>query len=152
MGDPTSPTVRELTAEQTHDLRRRVLRVDTPSTDVEWPGDHDTATFHLGIVDERGTIAVATWLVAASPDLGTGHAGIQLRGMATDPDERGTGLGASVLRAGIERSARSGADHVWANARSSALEFYTRHGFEITSDEFEPAETAMPHRRILLRF
>jgi GNAT superfamily N-acetyltransferase len=90
--------------------------------------------------------------VSPSPDLDSGLAGLQLRGMATDPAVRGTGVGAMLLSAGIERARRAGVDHVWANARSSVLDFYTRHGFDITSDEFESAETAIAHRRILLRF
>jgi predicted GNAT family N-acyltransferase len=148
MGDAT---VIDLSAEQTHDLRRRVLRTDTPSTDVEWSGDDLDATLHLGVVEVNAIVAISTWLASPSPDLEPHHVGIQLRGMATDPAMRGHGFGATLLRAGIERAGQSGADHVWANARSAVLGFYVAHGFEITSGEFENAETAVPHRRILLR-
>ena len=152
MSETTDRSVIEITAEQTHDLRRRVLRVGTPSAEVEWPGDRLATTTHLGVVGDTGVVAIATWLVSPSPDLDSGLAGLQLRGMATDPAVRGTGVGAMLLSAGIERARRAGVDHVWANARSSVLDFYTRHGFDITSDEFESAETAIAHRRILLRF
>ena len=69
--------------------------------------------------------------------------------MATDPTFRGNGLGALLLRAGLERAEQDGADHAWANARSVVLDFYLAHDFEVTSDEFLSAETAIPHCRIL---
>ncbi len=144
-------TVIELAAAQTHDLRRRVLRADTPSSDVEWSGDDLHTTVHLGVAEVDAVVAISTWLASPSPDLEPHHVGIQLRGMATDPAMRGHGFGVKLLRAGIERARQSGADHVWANARSAVLNFYVAHGFEITSGEFENADTAIPHRRILLR-
>ena len=147
-------TVVELAAEQTHDLRRRVLRVDTPSTGVVWPGDALASTVHLGVVSrpDGELVAIATWLHSPSPDIDAANSGIQLRGMATDPSRRESGFGAVLLDAGLVRARESGADHVWANARSAVLGFYTSHGFEITSDEFESIDTAIVHRRILLRF
>jgi predicted GNAT family N-acyltransferase len=144
-------TLIDLLAEQTYDLRRQVLRAGTPSTDVEWAGDDLDTTLHLGVVEVNAVVAISTWLASPSPDLDPHHVGVQLRGMATDPAMRGHGFGAMLLRAGIERARQSGADHVWANARSAALDFYVGHGFEITSGEFDNAETAIPHRRILLR-
>jgi len=146
--------VTELAASETHDLRRRVLRAATPDTDLVWPGDDLATTLHLGVVagDDAVVVAISTWLRTASPDIaGTGHVGSQLRGMATDPSVRGSGIGSLLLRAGIERAERNGADHVWANARSTVLDFYVAHGFEIASEEFLSAETAIAHRRVLRR-
>lgn len=177
--DHTGPTgddvvVAEIDASLTHDLRRRVLRVGTPSTALEWEGDDEPTTVHLGtfrtstgsgdrLTDDRCTgvgvagrpTAIATWLVRPSPDVTGGDApliGVQLRGMATDPTVRGRGHGARLLEAGVEWARQLGADHVWANARSPVLGFYVAHGFDIVSEEFDSADTAIPHRRILLRF
>jgi len=144
----------ELSAHATHDLRRRVLRATTPESDLVWPGDDLATTLHLGVVasDDAVVVAISTWLRTASPDIaGTGRVGVQLRGMATDPSVRGSGVGSLLLRAGIERAERDGADHVWANARSTVLDFYVAHGFEITSEDFLSAETAIAHRRVLCR-
>jgi predicted GNAT family N-acyltransferase len=140
----------ELTGAQTHDLRERVLRDGTPTSDLVWPGDDLDTTVHLGVVigDSDQPVAISTWLRQRSPDLSDGI-GAQLRGMATDPTFRGSGLGALLLRAGLEWAEQDGADHAWANARSVVLDFYLAHGFEVTSDEFLSAETAIPHRRIL---
>ena len=143
-------TLIDLSAEETYDLRRRVLRAATPSTDVEWQGDDLDTTAHLGVLETNAVVAISTWLTSPSPDLDGHHAGIQLRGMATDPAARGHGYGSMLLLAGIDRARRSGADHVWANARSAVIDFYVDHGFEVTGAEFQNAETAIPHLRILL--
>jgi len=141
-------------AADTHDLRLRVLRDATPSSDVEWAGDELESTVHLGVCDDSNTIiAISTWLTMPSPDVTvTGAAGLQLRGMATDPSPatRGVGVGALLLRAGIETARERDADHVWANARTTVLGFYTGAGFEIVSDEFMSEATDLPHPRILL--
>jgi N-acetylglutamate synthase-like GNAT family acetyltransferase len=106
------------------------------------------------VVDHANKIvAISTWLAMPSPDVAeAGATGVQLRGMATDPSPatRGTGVGALLLRAGIDAARELGADHVWANARTAVLGFYTRAGFEIVSDEFISEATDLPHHRILL--
>lgn len=147
---PEPVDVIEIAPERTHDLRRRVLRVDTPSDTVEWPGDRLPSTLHLGVERAGDLVGISTWLVVSSPDAAADSAGWQLRGMATDPTVRGLGIGRLLLLAGIGRARRAGADHVWANARCTVLPFYTEAGFEIVSDEFESADTAIAHRRILL--
>ncbi len=148
--DVGSARVVELASSQTHDLRARVLRAGTPSSDLAWPGDDLDTTLHLGVVmgDSVDPVAISTWLLQRSPDLHDG-VGAQLRGMATDPSVRGHGLGALLLRAGLDRAEQDGADHAWANARSAVLDFYLNHDFEVTSEEFLSTETAVPHRRIL---
>jgi len=141
-------------AADTHDLRLRVLRAGAPTSDVEWADDELDTTMHLGVADSSNTIiAISTWLTMPSPDVaGDGAAGVQLRGMATDPSPatRGVGIGALLLRAGIETAREGDADHIWANARTSVLGFYTLAGFEIVSDEFMSEATDLPHHRILL--
>lgn len=147
--DIGNPRVVELESTQTHDLRSRVLRDGTPSSDLVWRGDNLDSTVHLGVVigGNAEPVAISTWLRQRSPDLENGI-GAQFRGMATDPTVRGSGLGALLLRAGLDRAAHDGADHAWANARSAVLDFYLAHGFVVTSEEFLTAETALPHRRI----
>jgi len=151
-GNRQSSDVRvvELASTQTHDLRSRILRDGTPTSNLVWPGDDLDTTLHLGVMIEGrdAPVATSTWLRQQSPDVEHGI-GSQLRGMATDADVRGHGYGSLLLEAGLERVARDGAEHVWANARSTVLEFYLRHGFVITSDEFVTEQTARAHRRIL---
>ena len=136
----------------THDLRRRVLRVGTVSTAVEFPDDDSDRTVHLGVELDGAVVAISTWTMRPPPDHPEIRA-VQLRGMATEPSHelRGRGLGTLLLRTGIERARAEGADLVWANARTTALGFYEMHGFTVEGPEFVTADTGLPHRRIHLR-
>jgi thiamine transport system ATP-binding protein len=139
--------VREADAFETHDLRRRVLRTGTRTTDVELAGD-DRA---LHLVVERGglVVAVSSWFERPSPSR-PGRDGRQLRTMASAPEVRGTGAASILLTTGLERARSDGADHVWARARTTALGFYLRHGFETIGDEYVDETTGLPHVDIVL--
>ena len=139
----------EITAADTHDLRRRVLRAGTPSDVVVWEGDDEPSTFHLGVRGPDGElVAISTWLVRRYPDR-PAEPGFQLRGMATDPTCRGTGIGAALLRAGVDRCAGAGATLVWARARAAALSFYVRHGFEPIGARYTDLTTGLPHHDVV---
>ncbi|NND76503.1 MAG: GNAT family N-acetyltransferase [Ilumatobacter sp.] len=134
------PHVVALAAEATHDLRRRVLRDGAEV--VAFDGDDLDGTFHLGVEEDGRVVAISTWV--PHPD------GWQLRGMATDADRRGHGFGSMLLRAGIARLRDEGATRLWANARSSALDFYVARGFRALGDDFVTDETGLPHRLVEL--
>lgn len=141
----------EITAAETHDLRRRILRDGTADDLVVWDGDDDVATFHLGVRAAGGElVAISTWLERRYPDR-PGDPAFQLRGMATDPSARGSGVSGRLLLAGLERCASEGAALVWARARVAALSFYERHGFEPVGREYVDLTTGLPHRDILRR-
>jgi GNAT superfamily N-acetyltransferase len=70
--------------------------------------------------------------------------------MAVAPDRRGTGLGAAVLLGAIDLVRISGAPLLWANARTSALGFYSRLGFETVGEEYVHGPLELPHRLIVL--
>ena len=144
------PAVVEITAADTHDLRRRVLRENDPTAALDWPGDHDVTTFHLGVRGVDGTVlATSTWLARPDPDRPDVPA-TQLRGMATQPAHAGTGLGSALLTAGTARCRARGDAVLWANARFGALDFYERAGFRIVGPAFTTADTGLPHRRVRL--
>ena len=136
-----------ITAEQTHDLRRRVLRDGAADADVRWVGDDDDGTVHLGAVLDAQLVAVSTWLVARDPLAPALHS-VQLRGMATDPAHVGRGVGRALHDAGLRRAAHDGADRVWANARVTALAFYERAGMTVSGPVFVTEATGLPHRHV----
>ncbi|MEO6651610.1 MAG: GNAT family N-acetyltransferase [Ilumatobacteraceae bacterium] len=144
-----NPAIVELTPEQTHPIRRAVLRDGTASDAVEFDGDHAPGTFHLGVVVDGGLVAISSWMERRYPDL-PGHAGHQLRGMATLAERRGDGLGARMLEAGLERASVAGSTVVWARARSTALAFYERHGFERRGDQYTDLTTGLAHHDIVV--
>lgn len=151
-GDDRAPRVVEITAGDTHDLRRRVLRVGVPTTEVRFAEDELEGTFHLGVLLGPGgdapLVAISTWVPRRHPDHPAVE-GLQLRGMATDPSVRGTGCGSLVLHAGLGRAHQLGAGLVWARARDSALEFYLAHGFVTFGPGYTDLATALPHHDVI---
>lgn len=138
----------EVDAGETHDLRRRVLRDGTASDVVVFDGDDDPTTFHLAAVSGNRVVAISTWLERPHPDR-PGERAFQLRGMATEPDRRGTGLGARLLAAGLDRCAVAGARRVWARARTTAVGFYEQHGFASVGPVYVDGTTGLDHRDIV---
>jgi GNAT superfamily N-acetyltransferase len=138
----------DVTAEETHPLRRRVLRDGTASDVVVFDGDLLPTTFHLGVRLDGDLVSVSTWLERPYPDR-PAEQGFQVRGMATSPDHQGRGYGARLLAAGLERCASSGATLVWARARDAALAFYTAHGFVTVGIGYVDLTTGLPHHDVL---
>jgi GNAT superfamily N-acetyltransferase len=146
----SEPVVVELSAEQTHELRRLVLRDGTPSTDVRFDDDDRPDALHLGAESAGEIVAISTWIRRPHPDH-PALRGVQLRGMATAPSRRGTGLGSVMLNVGVDRMRDDGVELVWARARDSALGFYTRHGFVVFGHGYVDLATALPHHDIVRR-
>lgn len=138
----------DLRPEDTHALRRAILRDGTASDVVVFDGDELPNTLHLGAVLDGEIIAISTWLRRDHPDR-PDHRGVQLRGMATAPDHRGTGISAELLAAGIARCRTVGVALVWARARVAALNFYVRHGFDEVGDDYVDSTTGLAHHDII---
>lgn len=134
----------ELDAAATHPLRRSVLREGTASDVVVFDGDDEPTTIHLGATIDGELVAVATCLQRPHADQ-PNRLAFQLRGMATVPAQRGSGVGGRILDAGVDRCRAAGAELVWARARVSALSFYLHRGFRTVGDEYVDATTGLPH-------
>lgn len=145
---PVQGELVELRPEDTHALRRAVLRTGTPSEAVVFEGDELASTFHLGIRAGGEIVAVSTWMERPYPDR-PAERGFQVRGMATADSMRGSGLGARLLAAGIERCREAGALLVWARARDAALGFYARHGFTTVGPGYVDLTTGLPHHDVI---
>ena len=140
-------TLGEITAVQTHDLRRRILRDGDADAVVVWVEDDEPATVHLGASTDGRVVAISTWLNAPDPHAPDRRAR-QLRGMATDRAMAGRGLGRALLHAGLQRAGADGYDRVWANARVTALGFYESAGWTVSGAVFDTAMTGLPHRHV----
>jgi hypothetical protein len=135
-----------IAADDTHALRRSVLRDGDPTATVAWDEDTWPGTVHLGLRIDGELLGTSTWIPRAMPgDEGHGDGSWQLRGMATANGRRGGGLGGILLEAGCQRCAGSGGRLVWARARDAALGFYVGHAFEVVGEGFVDATTGLPH-------
>ncbi|MET0881624.1 MAG: GNAT family N-acetyltransferase [Acidimicrobiales bacterium] len=146
---PGLTRILEVAPSGTHGLRRTVLR-DGRDDEVVFAGDDERDTFHLGAVDEDGTmVGIVTFLERECPNRPDVHPARQLRGMAVAADRQGQGLGTALLRAGIERCRAEGVAVVWAHARLPAVPWYEAHGLPAEGDVYVFGVMGLPHRLVV---
>lgn len=135
--------VRKITSAETWPLRQSMLRPGRPLTAVQFPGDDLPATKHFGAFRSGQLVGIASLFLAEIPEH-PGVSALQLRGMATAPTVRGAGYGRALVAACIAFAAASGKPLIWCNARTSAVEFYRRLGWDILGAEFDVPDVG-PH-------
>jgi thiamine transport system ATP-binding protein len=140
----------ELATADTYDLRRRVLRDGTPTTDVTYAQDDRSGTFHLGVRLGGRLVGTSSWALERWPEEPERPA-VRLRGMAVERAVQGTGAGAALVEAGLHRARSIPVTLVWATARDAVLGFYERCGFTVVGDGFVDAPTALPHHTVIRR-
>lgn len=140
---PAAPeiSVRLASAEQVRPLRMRILRAGRPATESIYPYDQLPQTLHVAAFAGDAVVGCAT----VFPESYEGEPRAwRLRGMAVDGQYQGCGIGSAILdQVKVELAAR-GVPLLWCNARTVALQFYLRHGFETVGEEFL-AERDIPH-------
>ena len=146
--DGRSFVVRAAVADELVDLRWRVLRGGMPREAAVFAADHEATTLHFAAIEQGDrTVSCATFHLNQWNE----EPAYQLRGMATDPDCRGFGLGRALLLLAEEEVLRTSAIHLlWCNAREPAIGFYQKLGWEVRSDLFE-IPTAGPHKKLVRR-
>ena len=139
--------VRRATVEEIVPLRHRILRAGLPIEEALFTGDKDATTRHAAAFFGAEAVGCATFVLNSWE----GEPAWQLRGMATDADCQGQGVGEAVLRLAIGLAFDSAPVRLlWCNARIGALRFYRRQGWEIRSEEFD-IPTAGLHRKMTKR-
>jgi GNAT superfamily N-acetyltransferase len=136
---------RRISADETIELRWEVLRPGFPRETAVFPGDDQA--IHLGVFQNGQLAGVASLFDAGYPGEETSGRWLQLRGMATAPDARGSGCGRELLSACEAAAREEGVSRLWCNARRIAVGFYEKHGWEITSEEFDIPSVG-PHFRM----
>jgi predicted GNAT family N-acyltransferase len=135
--------VAPITAAQTYPLREAVLRPGKPLEAVQFDGDDDATTVHLGALADNKIVAIASWYREKFSG-STAHNQWRLRGMAVAPQWQRSGCGRALIEAALQALKERGAEQLWCNARLHAVPFYRALGFEVCSDEFEIPDVG-PH-------
>lgn len=126
--------VEQILKEETHPLRKRVLRKGISLPHV-FQGDSDQGSLHYGLKDGDEVLAVVSFVSQGMNELPSKQ--IQLRGMAVDEKFQGKGLGSLLLQDALSKLHDLGYEFVWCNARERAYSFYENNGFKREGKEFE---------------
>jgi GNAT superfamily N-acetyltransferase len=121
--------------EALYDLRLRVLRPGRSPHCVRHDRDLDPGAVHIGAFHGARLAGIASLLPAD---------GLQLRGMAVEPDLRKSGVGAAILRYAHRIAAERNLS-LWCNARDSALGFYEKSGWVVEGEGFEVPDIGPHH-------
>ena len=140
--------VRRATVAEIMPLRHAVLRPGYPPEASHYA--EDDVAVHIAGWDDDVLIACATVFADPWPGPPPAADAWRLRGMAVDPSRQGSGVGAQVLSQAVAAAREAGAPLIWANARTTALGFYLRHGWQVAGEEFLASDTALPHHPIRL--
>jgi len=128
--------VREISAEDTFNLRREVLRPGKPIKECQFDGDFAGDTIHLGVFVQNKLTGVASFMKNSNP-LFSPKNQFQLRGMAIAQDFKQKGLGAQLLMEGEIKINTHPDTLLWFNARVQAIEFYRKFEYATKGKEFD---------------
>ncbi|MCA9410202.1 MAG: GNAT family N-acetyltransferase [Candidatus Omnitrophica bacterium] len=138
---------RKATLGEIIDLREEILIKGTDRNSPEFDMDHFPDTLHMGAFTDGKNIACLS-LMRVDYE---GQTAYQLRGMAVRPEFRNKGFGKSLLNFSERWVVRhSSVRLLWCNARTSAVDYYVRLGWERVSEEFT-IEGVGPHVRMIRR-
>ncbi len=122
-------------------LRRTVFIEEQGVSEADEVDDKDDEAIHL-LARLNGRPVGSAWLLVLGD---TGKIGR----VCVLADQRGTGLGAALMRAAVERFRQvPGVKTVKLGAQTHALGFYERLGFTAHGPEFDDA--GIPHREMVL--
>jgi predicted GNAT family N-acyltransferase len=120
-----------------------MLREGRPKEEVIFPQDENEQTFHLGAFCEGKLVSVASFYFENHPDLPDEYQ-YRLRGMATLSEYQGQGHSSALLKMAFPIIKQNLCTLLWCNARTSAMGYYQKVGFEKIGEEFD-IPTVGPH-------
>ena len=142
-GEPTIIAVAdEALLQACIDLRIEVF-VDEQEVPLEEEVDvHDrTDAHHLAMLDGERVIGTARTIVVDGV--------AKIGRVALARSARGSGLGAKLMRAAMDRAGKMGVHEMVLDAQTYAIGFYEKLGFKAEGSEFD--DGGIPHRRMRLR-
>lgn len=133
------PATYEVDFDDLHEVRTAVFVVEQQIPPELEFDELDRQCHHVIARDEHG-LAIGTGRISPTGQLGR---------MAVLKDWRRQGIGASLLRALIEKARKLGLVEVSANAQLTAVGFYEKFGFIAQGETFLEAD--IPHRAVRLK-
>ncbi len=128
--------VKQIDAKDTLEIRQKILRPDANTGECVFDGDEKDSSFHLGAYVDDTLASVASFYLDNHPKIKDTYQ-FRLRGMATLDKHRGKGFSSALLKTAFPLIKNNHVTTLWCNARTSAIGFYDKIGFETVSDEFD---------------
>ncbi len=113
-----------------------------------YPGEESEESLHLCAMIDDEVVGCASWLPEAAT-FKEAQKTYRLRGMATDPNFRGQGIGKRLIEESLRILKGKGVDLVWCNAREVAFPFYEKMNFKYHGTLFELPQIG-PHKIMYL--
>ena len=127
--------IAEISAEETYPLRSLVLRNRDKSIPCPFEGDTDSTSYHFACFRENEIVSIASFYLQKNDLLGSRKM-VQLRGMATHPENANKGYGKELMHFTIDYFKKKTIDLIWCNAREIAFGFYKNLGFLSKGENF----------------
>ncbi|NTU26805.1 GNAT family N-acetyltransferase [Bacillus tequilensis] len=128
--------VKTIPAEDTYDIRHRILRPHQSIEQCKFEQDHAEGSFHLGAFYEGTLISIASFSPQNQPLL-TEFPSYRLRGMATLEEYRDQKAGSTLIKYAVQNLADRGVQAVWCNARHHVKGYYAKLGWEELGEPFD---------------
>jgi ribosomal protein S18 acetylase RimI-like enzyme len=110
----------------TRRLRQEVLYPSQPIDNVIL--EEDDNGLHFGLYDSNKLISVVSLFIRGTE--------AQFRKFATDNNYQGKGYGSELLNFMLTHAKQQGVAKIWCNARITAINFYSKHGFTEAGSHF----------------
>ena len=141
--EPLPFSIKPIKGSETIPVRQEVLRKGKPVEACIFPQDNLDNTYHFGLYTKNKLAGVCTFVADQSP-LFTAPIQYRLRAMGVLEDYQGLHFGKHLLTHGIDYLKTKNIDHLWFNARITALNFYKNNGFKTIGEVFDIPEVG-PH-------
>lgn len=128
-------TIKAITSEDARTIRRIVLRPNQPAESSIYPMDDAPGTLHVGAFLGNELVGITT-VCRESPPGEQNPASWRMRGVAVVESARGRGIGRLLAGACLDHVIKNKGLFVWANGRTTALEYYHALGFQPRGEEF----------------
>jgi predicted GNAT family N-acyltransferase len=128
--------IKEITANQTYDLRHKILRPNQTLDDCQYPLDMKSDTIHLGAFLNGQLVSIASFFHEKSDSFSFQNQ-YRLRGMATLPEFRNQKTGSELIKKAESIMKEKKAEIWWCNARTTVSNYYLKLGLEIEGIVFD---------------
>lgn len=131
--------IKEISAQETFIVRHSVLRKGKSIETCAFEGDDLETTHHFGLFEDLNLIGIISLFLKTNPIFAE-NLQSQIRGMAILESHQKKGFGEALVKHCEEYCFSNQFDLIWFNARTTAVGFYKKMGYEIEGNSFDIPE------------